>query len=118
MIASNSKLKALFDEAEAALTKPGFVRKEIKVRTSEFGEIRLTASYSFCQVCGKHSQPYMVTDEIWREAGFSEGFACARRLQAALGRNLKLEDFADLPVNEIILLLKANAQKDNQQSNR
>ena len=118
MIASNSKLKALFDEAEAMATKPGFVRKEIKAQTTEFGEITLSASYSFCQVCGKHSQPYMVTDEIWRESGFSEGFACARCLQVALGRSLTLEDFADLPVNEIILLLKENAQNNYEQPNR
>lgn len=109
MIVSNQKLQELLDKAEPTELHPGFARKTVIVPSVEFGEIRLMASMGRCQSCGTGNlAPYMVRDEVWSAAGFREGLACVRCVQARLGRRLTLDDFADLPVNEIVLLLREN----------
>ncbi len=46
---------------------------------------------------------YMVTDEVWREAGYRKAdYACLDCLEKALARPLKLKDFPVVPVNNSI----------------
>ncbi|MGW1742425.1 hypothetical protein ACWCPQ_26870 [Nocardia sp. NPDC001965] len=54
-----------------------------------------------CTGCGYDAsgEGYMVHDEVWAKAGFTDGCFCIGCLEAALGRRVSTPDFQDLPMN-------------------
>lgn len=57
-----------------------------------------------CADCGvdvrkTHEYGYMVTDEVWAEAGNVEGYLSIGCLEKRLGRRLVPSDFPDRPIN-------------------
>jgi hypothetical protein len=55
-----------------------------------------------CQQCKGPNDPYMLTFPLWQELTTREerrGFLCLDCVEIRLGRQLKLEDFLDAPIN-------------------
>jgi len=52
-----------------------------------------------CRHAGKWEY-YMVRKSVWRRAGAPDGFLCIGCLEARLGRQLRPNDFANVPVND------------------
>jgi hypothetical protein len=56
-----------------------------------------------CADCGLDTCPferYMVTDEVWQEAGSVESFLCVACLEDRLDRSLEPADFPAFPLND------------------
>jgi len=66
-----------------------------------------------CDRCDRtFAQMYMVRDELWAESGFDKNeVACIHCLQAALSRPLMLDDFKDVRLNEVLLLVRDNMRR-------
>ena len=60
----------------------------------------------YCLVCAQiRGGEYQVTDSTWEEAGFlaKDGYCHLSCLQTALGRELQKSDFADAPINDVVM---------------
>ena len=108
MIAVNAKLSELLAEAPIINPGAGRTRQQLDVE-SEHGPITLIAICAKCIDCHTgRMTPYMLTDAAWMTIGAPDGALCLRCAQARLGRPVTLDDFAELPVNEVVSVLREN----------
>jgi hypothetical protein len=55
-----------------------------------------------CQDCKKPDPVhFMVKDSIWEEAGMGKGIICPECFEIRLGRRLGIQDFKDVPSNDM-----------------
>lgn len=53
-----------------------------------------------CQANTLHIEEYyMVTNDLWKQAGMGKGMLCIGCLEVRIGRELTPEDFPSIPVN-------------------
>jgi hypothetical protein len=56
-----------------------------------------------CVDCAVNTHPweqFMVTDDVWRQAGDVRGDLCVQCLEERIGRELEHDDFRNLPLND------------------
>lgn len=82
------------------------------IRTSKFlihTPIIVQERIIFCRICDKNDPtPFMVTDKLWAEAGFSTGMVCIECFYKKLNRKPLVEDFIDAHCNELIIFTLKN----------
>lgn len=63
-----------------------------------------------CIDCGeKDIEYYMVTDKVWKKAGFetSKGIICIDCIEKRLSRKLTKDDFKNVPLNKLVRRMMA-----------
>jgi cytidine deaminase len=82
-----------FSEAEQAALIEADFDEELVFQIRARGRDQKDAT-SPCGSCHRVHHPYMVTAEVWKEAGFAySDMRCRDCLSRALGRALQVEDF-------------------------
>jgi hypothetical protein len=84
---------------------PGNTTRSVLVKTDR-GKIQVVEFRTSCMDC-KREDPtfFMVTDEVWREAGFKEcddGIICIFCLKKRLGRSFDFGDFTLNKMNDVV----------------
>ena len=63
----------------------------------------LNDEHWYCRDCDIHTgvigEYYMVTNDLWAEYGVPEGMLCLFCFEERVGRDLRPDDFPDLPIN-------------------
>ena len=97
----------------------GSVDQELAIETQEYGtcylRLEIVEPMNACELCGRHIwTPYMLSDAAWQEAGFEKKqMICVTCIRQRLQRPLKIEDFTECVLNELVLAIRDEEWKPN-----
>jgi hypothetical protein len=91
-------------ETEARIAVIDEKLRKMQKRSQELNASELATPCRPCLHCGSVTEAYMLENEVWHEVHESKrGLICLPCFEEKLGRNVRITDFTNAVVNQVVL---------------